>query len=188
MVETKINIGCGVHPIGGYINLDIAKEVNPDVVVDIKKGGLPFPDNSIDLIYSSHCLEHIRPQYWNFIMQELARVGRHRTKLILDLPFDNTFQRSHADHYRTFNWDSFCDHYENSEVWYYGQLILRNLQKRPNIFYRLYYNLFPFMKVNVHLEFEIIKDFPRKEKEKQIIENQKSLILSHLCAKPTIFY
>lgn len=179
---TKINIGCGRHPMKGYINLDIAKEVNPDILVDIEKEGLPFPDNSIDEIYSSCCLEHIRPQYWSFIMQEIARVSKHKGKLRLVLPFDSAFQRGHADQYRVFTWDSFCDHYyDSSEVLYYGNLILRNLHKRPNIIYRLWYTLFPFMmKGNViFFEFEIIKDFSDIigwDKDKKINRNWDKIL------------
>jgi len=172
--KIKINIGCGRYKIKGYINLDIAKEVNPDILVDIEKKGLPFPDNSVDEIYSSHCLEHIRPQYWSFVLDEIARVAKHKCLLILDLPFDNMVQRSHADHYRTFSWDSFHDHEENSEVLYYSNFILRNLQKRPNILYRLFYTLFPFLKVNVHLEFEIIKNFSSRENEEYTYKERKT--------------
>lgn len=172
--KIKINIGCGRHKIKGYINLDIAKEVNPDILVDIEKKGLPFPDNSIDEIYSSHCLEHIRPQYWLFVLQEIARVAKHKCLLILDLPFDNMVQRSHADHYRTFSWDSFHDHEEDSEVLYYSNLILRNLHKRPNIFYRLWYNLFPFLKKHILFEFEIIKNFTGREIGKDIYKGRKT--------------
>ena len=171
--KIKINIGCGRHKIKGHINLDIAKEVNPDILVDIEKKGLPFPDNSIDEIYSSHCLEHIRPEYWLFVLQEIARVAKHKCLLILDLPFDNMVQRSHADHYRTFSWDSFHDHEEDSEVLYYSNLILGNLQKRPNVLYRFFYTLFSFLKVNVHLEFEIIKNFSEREHEKYTYKERK---------------
>lgn len=53
----KIHIGCYHKKIYGFVNTDIREDVHPDVVCD----GLtlePFRNNSADLIYSSHCLEH----------------------------------------------------------------------------------------------------------------------------------
>jgi len=160
----KLHIGCGRVKMKGFINIDKAKEVKPDKVVDIEKG-IPFPDNSFEHIYSSHVLEHIRPQYWDFVLKEMARVAKNGCILELHLPFDNIYQRSHANHYRTFNWDSFYCHEEHSGVNYYSDLVLKNLQKRPNIFIRLWYNLFPFLKQDVYFKFKIIKKYKNKGKD-----------------------
>lgn len=59
--KTALNLGFGGKKISiknyDVINIDIRKEVNPDLVADVKK--LPFPQDSIDLIHASHLLEHI---------------------------------------------------------------------------------------------------------------------------------
>jgi len=67
----KLNLGCGPNKLVGFVNIDKQKEVNPDLVWNVEEG-LPFPDNSVDLIYSNHFLEHID----NFIglMRECWRV------------------------------------------------------------------------------------------------------------------
>ena len=54
----KLNLGCGDDHKKGWINCDIRKEVNPDVVVDLTKK-LRFKDNSIDEVLMKHVLEHI---------------------------------------------------------------------------------------------------------------------------------
>lgn len=57
MEEVKLNLGCYDKQLPGFINVDIRPECNPDVVDDaatLKK----FNKDSVDLIYSSHCLEH----------------------------------------------------------------------------------------------------------------------------------
>ena len=33
----KLNLGCGMKKMEGYVNCDKIKEVNPDKVVDLKK-------------------------------------------------------------------------------------------------------------------------------------------------------
>ena len=155
--RTKLHIGCGRIKLDGFINIDIAKEVEPDIVVDIEKG-LPFEENSFNYIYSCNALEEIRPQYWDFVLREIGRVAKNGCILELNLPFDNLYQRGRANHYRTFNWDSFFVFAEGQQCDYSAPLILKNLKKRPNVFIRLWFNLFPFLKKHVHFKFKIIKN------------------------------
>ena len=54
----KLNLGCGTKKLPGFINIDIRKEVEPDVVADIT-ALTHIHNESVDLIYCCHCLEHI---------------------------------------------------------------------------------------------------------------------------------
>ena len=153
----KLNIGCGWDKKKGFINIDKVKEVKPDFVVDIEKG-LPFKDNSFEYIYSEHCLEHIEPQNWRFVLREISRVAKHGCVLELKLPFDNLGQRTNADHFRTFGWHSFDQFLKGSKRNYYSKLTMIKLTKDPNKITKLFYYLFPFLKYEVHLKFKIIKE------------------------------
>jgi len=53
----KLNLGCYNKQLPGFINVDVRSEVNPDVCDDVIKLD-KFQKESIDLIYSSHVLEH----------------------------------------------------------------------------------------------------------------------------------
>tara|TARA_R100000329_G_scaffold147777_1_gene135786 strand:- start:123 stop:662 length:540 start_codon:yes stop_codon:yes gene_type:complete len=53
----KLNLGCFDRKIHGFINIDIREDVNPDVVDDVFKLD-NFQENSVDLIYACHVLEH----------------------------------------------------------------------------------------------------------------------------------
>lgn len=71
----RVELGGGKHPRGaGWINVD--REPTADQVVDFEEPGfrLPFADASIDELYSSHCLEHVK----NLIelLREIGRVCR----------------------------------------------------------------------------------------------------------------
>jgi predicted SAM-dependent methyltransferase len=54
---SRVNIGCGMYPIEGWINLDIIS--HPGVYFWDCRTGLPFFDTSIAAIYSEHFFEHL---------------------------------------------------------------------------------------------------------------------------------
>ena len=154
----KLNLGCGRTKIDGFINCDKAHEVDPDQVVDMEEG-LPFKDNSVEYICSEHCLEHINPTKFRFVLSEIARVACDGCILELKLPFDNMGTRVNFDHYRTFNWSSFdqlCENVDTNRL-YYSQLRLQKIGKIPPKIIRWFYYLFPFLLNEVHLKYKIIK-------------------------------
>lgn len=55
----KLNVGCGLRPLDGYVNLDIQNFDRVDVVHDILHFPWPFDDNTFDEVRSSHVLQHI---------------------------------------------------------------------------------------------------------------------------------
>lgn len=62
----KLNVGGGKgHPtVPGWTVVDIRSHA--DVVLDISREPLPYKDNSVDVIFCSHTLEHIIPQRFGF--------------------------------------------------------------------------------------------------------------------------
>jgi predicted SAM-dependent methyltransferase len=58
----RVNLGCGVDYIEGYINVDGNPKVKANVHIDLDNPYIKFPwDNgSVNLFYCSHVLEHIR--------------------------------------------------------------------------------------------------------------------------------
>lgn len=157
----KLHIGCGYDKKEGFVNIDISKKVNPDMVVNIERG-LPFEDNTFEYIYSKNALEEIKPQNWEFVLKEINRVAKPGCILELVLSFDNLYERIRINHYRTFSWDSFYMCGEDKTHNYTSPIILRNLKKRPNVFVRFGYSIFPFLKKSVHFKFEIIKNKNQK--------------------------
>lgn len=54
----KLNLGCYDKKLPGFTNVDIREEANPDLVDDAFKLN-KINDNSVQIIYSSHMLEHL---------------------------------------------------------------------------------------------------------------------------------
>jgi predicted SAM-dependent methyltransferase len=69
----KINLGSGYKRIPGFLNVDSDPEVNPDYVVDISKGELPFNDSSVTAVVAHHIFEHIADGFFP-LLKELYRV------------------------------------------------------------------------------------------------------------------
>ena len=69
----KLNIACGGRYHNGWVNIDFHAESNHVTKVNIL-GGLPFEDNSIDVIYSSHFLEHLSQEQADFVLKESYRI------------------------------------------------------------------------------------------------------------------
>ena len=54
----KLHLGCGKRKIYGFINIDINPSVTPDIIDNIFKLDT-IKNNSVELIYACHTLEHL---------------------------------------------------------------------------------------------------------------------------------
>ena len=76
----KIHLG-STYPLEGYLN----SQITDMVPIDINRR-LPFPDNSLDLIYNSHVVEHIHRHQFHAFLKECLRVLRPGGKAIFSTP------------------------------------------------------------------------------------------------------
>ncbi len=80
-----LDVGCSEAPMrehcpGGYCGID--QSGNPDVIVDLEEGRLPFEDRAFDTVVCTDVLEHI--DRLHALFDEMVRVCRGR--LIISLP------------------------------------------------------------------------------------------------------
>lgn len=79
----KIEIGGGIYPYGkGYLNVDQLDCA--DIQCDLNSLPWPFESDSIDKIYSSHCLEHLTDK--PATMFEIVRICKVGAEVVLRLP------------------------------------------------------------------------------------------------------
>lgn len=70
-----VNLGCGNTYHSDWINIDIAP-LGPGVIAHDLSQGIPLDDNSCDVVYHSHVLEHIRRNDASGFIAECHRVLR----------------------------------------------------------------------------------------------------------------
>jgi len=68
----KINLGAGTQRIQGFISIDLYGK--PDIKMTIGKYKLPFNDGSVQMVYSSHFLEHISFEISKTLLRDVRRV------------------------------------------------------------------------------------------------------------------
>jgi len=67
----RLDLGGGNWHRAGWLTLDI--DTDSDLFWDLRRG-IPFPDDSVDVVYSSHFLEHLSYQDGQAVLGETLRV------------------------------------------------------------------------------------------------------------------
>lgn len=83
MALKRLNVGCGSDIRNGWVNLDVAKLDGVDVVHDIEKLPLPFPDYSFDEILCKDVLEHVD---YVKVLRDLHRILKAGGRLTIRVP------------------------------------------------------------------------------------------------------
>ena len=130
----KLNIGASQTYIPGFINVDISK--NADIVLDLNVQRLPFDDNSVDTIFSYHTLEHI--QNYIFALNEIYRVLKHGGIFLVGLPYATLteYHLVNPFHLHNFNEYSF-DFFDIDKL--KGSASEENTILFKKVFHRLHY-------------------------------------------------
>ena len=93
-MKRYLNLGSGNQVLTGqdgtkYINIDEFPYPEVDIIRDIQRG-LPFDDESVDEIFTSHFLEHIKDL--NFVMEECYRVLKKEGIMRIVVPHCSTLE------------------------------------------------------------------------------------------------
>ena len=81
----KLDLGCGGVKQKGFIGIDAILGPRVDLEYNLELG-IPFPENSISEIYTSHFLEHLPDQKALFLLKEIKRVLQTNGKLTIVVP------------------------------------------------------------------------------------------------------
>ena len=70
--KLQLNIGCGKKSEDGFIGMDV-RDCGQEIVWDVRDG-IPFPDNSLDFVWSSHFMEHLTNAEAKALFHDIYRV------------------------------------------------------------------------------------------------------------------
>jgi SAM-dependent methyltransferase len=167
----RVDLGCGRTKADGFIGLDRFQMPGVDLIGDLD-AALPFQSNSVDLIYASHSLEHVRDL--SFTIREIYRVLRHGGQLCVVAPYsEQKLNIANPYHLVTFNehtprfWTNYQtadiepEEYEHPQTKQWGLLESDNSQ--PDIDLRL-----------VNMEFFYFPEFRKySEGEKRLFRQHR---------------
>ena len=100
-IPLKIDIGCSDKCKNGYVGIDI-EDRGQQVVWDVRQG-LPFPDNSVEEIHSSHFIEHIEDIDLMVLIPEILRVCKNGTEVYFICPESNHIEAYYKSHVSLWN-------------------------------------------------------------------------------------
>jgi hypothetical protein len=117
VAATKVELGCGSHKREGFFGIDIAPGPAVDMVLDIEHDALPFADDSIDHVYSSHTFEHLVAAGSPIMtLREIMRITRHGGRVEIWTPHgrsDDGLLFGHGVFYTETHWKHICYMYDD---------------------------------------------------------------------------
>ena len=107
-----LHLGCGTKYLPGFVNIDGNPSHKLDLWLDVRNG-LPFPNNSVDSIYSTHVFEHFYSDELEKLLNECARVVKPGAGMRIVVPsLSNAivaYQQKRTDWF----YDSFPRHFDS---------------------------------------------------------------------------
>ncbi len=107
-MTTRLNIGAGVSYLPGFTNIDVSSRA--DLQLDLNSDRLPFDNDSVELIFTYHCLEHLDD--YLFALGEIHRVLQHQGHLLVGVPYVtltefNLVNPYHRQNFNEYSFDFF---------------------------------------------------------------------------------
>jgi predicted SAM-dependent methyltransferase len=91
----RVNLGCGYKPLDGWLNLDMARGEQVDIVWNLLCG-LPFASDSCEVIFGEHVIEHVLKTDAGRLLAECYRVLQPGGVLRISTPDAERYLRSYA--------------------------------------------------------------------------------------------
>lgn len=106
---TRVELGCGPNKRAGFFGIDLVPAPGVDLVLDIERNRLPFADDSVEHLFSSHTFEHFEaPASPIPVLREMMRVAKHGALIEIWTPYlknDAAFVFGHRHFYSETLWE-----------------------------------------------------------------------------------
>lgn len=81
-----LNLGCNLHKLPGFVNIDIDPANKPDVVMDIRNIREHYGENTVDAVYAGHFFEHISALEGIELMKNIRHILKPWACTIITVP------------------------------------------------------------------------------------------------------
>ena len=109
--KKALDVGCGSRKLPGAVGIDILKIPGVDIVHDLSIFPWPLPENEFDVIFMSHCLEHVDDLLKT--LAEINRISRRGAHIIIQVPYfrstDAFTDPTHRHFFTSHSLDYFCE-------------------------------------------------------------------------------
>ena len=126
-----LDLGCGNNKVNGSTGMDIAKLDSVDIVHDLLSFPYPIEDESYDLIYLRHTIEHFTIENIDLILNECHRILKKNGEIQINVPHVFSIAAytdlTHKSYF-TFNSGKFWDK-SNSKSYYSDISAIWNLKR-----------------------------------------------------------
>ena len=159
----KLHLGCGKRFISGFVHIDVVPYDHIDHVSTIDN--LSFiPDNSVELIYNCHVLEHFKRRDTPSVLNEWYRVLKPGGILRTAVP----------------DFNAICEVYLNTKKL---ELVLGSILGRQDYLYNIHYNIFDFdtlRQLLVTAGFKTVSRYNWKDTEHSTVDDYSQAYLPHM--------
>lgn len=159
----KLHLGCGSKYIEGYVHIDLIEYEHIDYISSVDNLFM-FQDNSVDLIYSAHVLEHFKKSQVPNVLKEWYRVLRPGGLLRLAVP----------------DFEKLVEVYLKYKDL---KLITGPLYGRQNYEYNIHYTTFDYFSLYNCLQdagFKKVKRYDWKETEHSNVDDYSQAYIPHM--------
>jgi ubiquinone/menaquinone biosynthesis C-methylase UbiE len=135
MKKIILDLGCGSRKYAGAIGIDRVKVPGVDIIADLNEK-LPIKNDSVDMIYSYHFLEHVGD--FLFTVEEIYRVAKNNAIIQIKVPYFMCFDAFTDPTHRKFFTERAFDYFADKIYFnYYSKarfkILKKNLVINPNI-------------------------------------------------------
>jgi len=159
----KLHLGCGNKYIPGFIHIDAIKYNHVDYICNVDNLSI-FTDETVDLIYNCHVLEHFHRNKTLKVLIEWYRVLKKGGVLRVAVP----------------DFEKLSDLYHKTKDL---SLVIGPIMGRQSYLYNIHYNLFDFetlKKVLFQAEFKKVKKYDWRLTEHSSIDDYSQSYYPHM--------
>jgi len=159
----KLHLGCGPRFIEGYVHVDAVPHDHVDVVSTIDK--LPFiQDETVDVIYNCHVLEHFQRSVAVDVLTEWARVLKPGGVIRTAVP----------------DFAALCELYTETKDL---GLVIGSLFGRQNYLYNFHYNVYDLASITADLEaagFADVRRYDWRQTDHAEVDDYSQAYIPHM--------